>query len=120
MLKLEDCWQTAKNWTDRVLDDDGHLLPEYLVWVCGLPVMLTLAVETVFNVDIPVGIWVLAIAVAVALTIFWLWRFGIQITRVSRNNARHYDSIGKHELPPEYADTESSEAAKRRRKRKAE
>lgn len=32
-------------------------------------------------------------------------------------NARHYDRLGKYELPPEYADSESALKTAQRRKR---
>ncbi|MDT8758932.1 hypothetical protein MZO42_09510 [Sphingomonas psychrotolerans] len=40
------------------------------------------------------------------------------VTRVimMRSDGQHYDRIGKYALPPEYADTESAGAARRRRR----
>ncbi|WP_432769889.1 MAG: hypothetical protein HEQ22_03850 [Sphingopyxis sp.] len=54
---------------------------------------------------------------AIVWTMFSIWR-GLRMMKAqSAKNARHYDRIGKFELPTEYADSESALKAKRRRKR---
>jgi hypothetical protein len=54
---------------------------------------------------------------AIIWTTFSIWR-GLRMMKArSAKNARHYDRIGKFELPTEYADTESALKARQRRRR---
>lgn len=54
---------------------------------------------------------------AVIWTAFSIWR-GLRMMKAqTAKNARHYDRLGKYELPPEYAESESALKATRRRKR---
>lgn len=49
-----------------------------------------------------------------ALVVWRLWRY---IKETAIKGDRHYDRVGKYDLPPEYADSESATKAKQRRKR---
>jgi hypothetical protein len=55
--------------------------------------------------------------VAIAWLIYTLAR-AWHVTRllITRSPEQHYDRVGKYALPPEYADTESADAARRRRR----
>jgi hypothetical protein len=103
-------------WVDKVLDEEGWLLPGDLGWVGGLPIMVLMTVEVALGVSVHKVIWIVAILIAASMTCFWLWRFGFQLKRVSDANAEHFDRVGKFELPPENADSESALKSARRRK----
>ncbi|MGA0546432.1 hypothetical protein ACO2Q1_14260 [Brevundimonas sp. VNH65] len=68
----------------------------------------------------PVGIgvfWLLALPALIACEVFVLWR-AVRLSRAfTILGDRDYDRRGKYLLPPEYANTESPLAAKRRKLR---
>jgi hypothetical protein len=46
-----------------------------------------------------------------------VWRFWRYMKEAAIKGDRHYDRVGKYDLPPEYADSESATKARWRRKR---
>lgn len=60
--------------------------------------------------------WGTALAWFVAWTIFASWRYARYLKEISTKGDRHFDRVGKFDLPPEYADSESATEAKKRRK----
>lgn len=61
--------------------------------------------------------WGIALAWFLAWTLFTVWRYLRYLKEISIKSDRHFDRVGKYDLPPEYADSESATKARQRRKR---
>jgi len=103
-------WFSVRGWTDRVLRDSASRVELTL-----LPGMLPFLPLAFVGQRFPRA-WVVAAIWFAAWSIFVSWRYVRYLKEISIKSDRHFDRTGKHDLPPEYADSESATKAKRRRK----
>ncbi|HEY0595712.1 MAG TPA: hypothetical protein VGD20_07865 [Sphingopyxis sp.] len=104
-------WILARGWTDGVLRDSASRVE--LTLLPGMLPFLPLAlIDHQFS-----RAWIFAAVWFVAWTIFASWRYLRYLKEISIKGDRHFDRVGKYDLPPEYADSESATAARQRRKR---
>jgi hypothetical protein len=104
-------WILARGWTDGVLRDSASRVELTL-----LPGMLPFLPLALIGHRFPRA-WIFAAVWFVAWMIFVSWRYLRYLKEISIKGDRHFDRVGKYDLPPEYADSESATAARQRRKR---
>ena len=104
-------WLSVRGWTDGVLRDSASRVE--LTLLPGMAPFLPLALID----DRFPRAWVFATTWFVVWTIFVSWRYVRYLKEISIKGDRKFDRVGKFDLPPEYADSESATAAKQRRKR---
>ncbi len=108
-------WLAVRNWTDQKVRQSGTaaeaaLLPAFL------PAVLVILWGQFLKIEHAFWIWSICVCWFVCWNIFAGWRLVRHLKEVSLRSDRHYDRVGKYDLPPEYADSESATKAKRRRK----
>ena len=110
MRAVRQIWLLARGWTDGVLRDSGSRVELTL-----LPGMLPFLPTLFFKEQFPLR-WVPAAAWFVAWVFFVSWRYVRYLKEISIKSDRHFDRVGKYDLPPEYADSESATKARQQRK----
>ncbi|WP_093512414.1 hypothetical protein [Sphingopyxis sp. YR583] len=100
----------ARGWTDRIIRDSASRVELTL-----LPGMLPLLPLAFIGQRFPLA-WVIAAVWFVMWALFVSWRYLRYLKEISIKSDRHFDRVGKYDLPPEYADTESATKARQRRK----
>ena len=116
---LRFLWQAVRAWTDDQLQMRVGRRP--LAFAPGAaPLAFIGLLEGTFQFkrsNVAVGI---GIAWLVLWFCFVVWRMYRNVRLFAINGDRRFDRADKFELPGEYADTESSESAKHKRRRESE
>jgi type VI protein secretion system component VasK len=106
-----------RSWVDRGIGDTSSHLTLVMLGPAIIPIAIfgpMVGGDTPLDRTerlAPLLVW------AVIWTTFSIWR-GLRMMKAqSAKNARHYDRLGKYQLPPEYADSESALKTTQRRKR---
>lgn len=100
---------TVRRWIDAKLSSPSRRTQELAFWPAGVP-WLPIAFFRVSEV----AVWGPCAAFSVAWTAFCCWRAYRLIRTSGIKSARHYDRVGKHQIPPEYARSESYLAHQKR------
>lgn len=104
------------HWLIRAVDVD--LVRNYRPYSIFLPFFTLILLFMVSGTWMPGGkviLWALMAAIAFPWYAFVGWRAWRLAQAALWRGDRHYDTIGKFRLPPEYAATESATAARKRR-----
>ena len=110
MRIAKQVWLLARGWTDRVLRESASRV-ELTLLPGMLPFLPLLFIKERFPLAwIPAAVWFVVWAVFVS------WRYVRYLKEISIRSDRHFDRVGKYDLPPEYADSESATKARQQRK----
>ena len=108
-------WRSIRGWVDRTIRLPG-LQAKLVLLPAFIPFPIIIFMENGLDLGRVNWTWMIGAGWLVAWYGLVAWRFWRHMKEAAIKSDRHYDRIGKYDLPAEYAETESAAGAKRRRK----
>jgi hypothetical protein len=113
---IHKIWLIVRDWTDRMVGKPGTAA-EAALFPALLPMVLVILADQFINSGYRTWVLVACVGWFVGWNMFAGWRYWRHLKEISLKGDRHFDRVGKYDLPPEYADSESATKAKQRRER---